>query len=504
MIKLTHIKYRYDERSAEWALKDINLNIGKGEYVLVCGKSGSGKSTLGYLLNGLIPHFFDGELQGNVSVTGKNTRDLTVADLMSLVGLVFQNADAQLFNSTVDKEIGFGLESLGLSPPVIAEQIELTAKVLHIEHLLAKSPMTLSGGEKRLVAIASVLSLNPPVMVLDEPLAHLDWKGAKKIREILLQLHEKGTTLVVIEQRVGALHQDATRCLILDKGEFLFDGSPMDAHPFLIDQHLVPNYPTKANGNKSSGTALLEVQQISHTIEKRRVLKDLSMEVNEGEILAIVGPNGAGKTTLVKHFNGLLRPSRGNVLFMGKGLRRQTPAEIASRIGIAFQNPNDQFFKTTVENELAVGWNLCKKSPAGWLEMLRDLFQLHELLVQSPYRLSEGQKKRVSIASVLVMNPRLLVLDEPTVGQDGLFLETLADLLLTLREKGFTIVIVTHDLEFAQATAGRWIVVHGGKLVAAGPPRELAKDENLLKTGALGSHEWAPIRDPVKNAHESL
>ncbi len=500
MIDLTHINYRYDELSTEWVLKDTNLKIGKGEYVLVCGKSGSGKSTLAYLLNGLIPHFLDGELQGRVSVVGKDSRDLTVADLMSLVGLVFQNADAQLFNSTVDKEIGFGLESLGLSAPEIEEKIERTSKALHIEHLLKRSPMTLSGGEKRIVAIASVLSVSPPVMVLDEPLAHLDWEGAKRIREVLLQLHEKGTTLVVIEQRVGALHQDATRCLILEKGEVLFDGSPGDAHPILIHQHLVPRYPARTTGNEHFGTTLLEVQQISHAIEKRPVLKDLSMEVKEGEILAIVGPNGAGKTTLVKHFNGLLHPSRGNVLFMGKGVRRQSPADIASRIGIAFQNPNDQFFKTTVEDELAVGWDLCKKTPAGWLEELRTLFHLHELLSQSPYRLSEGQKKRVSIASVLVMKPRLLVLDEPTVGQDGLFLETLADLLLTLCAKGFTIVIVTHDLDFALATARRWVVVHGGKVVATGPPRELAKDENLLKMGALGNPEWAP----ADNVHETF
>jgi energy-coupling factor transporter ATP-binding protein EcfA2 len=483
MIHLSHISYRYEEPPAEWVLKDLHLRIEKGEYLLVCGKSGSGKSTLAYLLNGLIPHFFDGELHGG----------LTVADLMSLVGLVFQNADAQLFNSTVDKEIGFGLESLGLSASEIEQEIERTARDLHIEHLLQRSPMTLSGGEKRLVAIASVLSLDPPVMVLDEPLAHLDWMGAGRIREVLLRLHENGTTLLVIEQRVGALHRDATRCLILEKGEVLFDGSPDSAYPLLIDQHLVPRYPATAKRDVNPGAALLEVQQISHDMDRKPVLRDLSMDVREGEILAIVGPNGAGKTTLVKHFNGLLRPSRGNVLFMRKGVRRQTPAEIATRIGIAFQNPNDQFFKTTVKDELAVGWDLCKKKPAGWLEELRILFQLHGLLAQSPYRLSEGQKKRVSIASVLVTNPRLLVLDEPTVGQDGLFLETLADLLLTLSAKGFTIVIVTHDLEFALATAGRWIVVHGGKVVAAGPPRELAKDKNLLDTGALGDRVGAQM-----------
>jgi energy-coupling factor transporter ATP-binding protein EcfA2 len=502
VIKLIQTSYRYDEGSPEWALKNIDLLIGKGEYVLVCGKSGSGKSTLGYLLNGLIPHFFDGRLQGTAFIRGEDTRHVTVADLMASVGFVFQNADAQLFNGTVEKELAFGPESLGVPPDEIESQIESTAEELHIEHLLDRSPTALSGGEKRLVAIASVLSLNPPIMVLDEPLAHLDWKGAERVRNVLFRLHEKGTTLVVIEQRLSTLRRDATRCLVLEKGELLFDGSSQAAHQVLQAQHLLPRYPRKTSRGKNKGSPLIQALEISHTFEKRTVLRDLSLEVKEGEILAVVGPNGAGKTTLVKHLNGLLRPSRGTVLYRGKGLGKQNPVEIAKRIGVSFQNPNDQFFKTTVESELAVGWNLCNKTPAGWFETVCEIFHLGELLAHSPYRLSEGQKKRVSIASVLVMNPCLLILDEPTVGQDGLFLETLAGLLVALRDKGLTIVIVTHDLEFAQAVAERWIVLLGGKVVAQGAPEVLGKDENLLKKGALGISQWIPGNDLEETRHE--
>ncbi|MEJ2024847.1 MAG: ABC transporter ATP-binding protein, partial [Deltaproteobacteria bacterium] len=447
---------------------------------------------------------FDGSLRGNVTIMGKDTRHVTVADLMASVGFVFQNVDAQLFNGTVEKELGFGLESLGLAPDERASQIEKTAEELHIEHLLDRSPTALSGGEKRLVAIASVLSLNPPIMVLDEPLAHLDWKGAERVRNVLLRLHEKGTTLVVIEQRLSALRRNATRCLVLEKGALLFDGSPQAAHQVLQAQHLLPRYPRKPSRGKNQGSPLIQAQEISHAFEERPVLRDLSLEVKEGEILAVVGPNGAGKTTLVKHLNGLLRPSRGTVLSRGKELRKQNPVEIAKRIGVSFQNPNDQFFKTTVESELAVGWNLCNKTPAGWFETVCELFQLGNLLAHSPYRLSEGQKKRVSIASVLVMNPGLLILDEPTVGQDGLFLETLAALLVALRDKGLTIVIVSHDLEFAQAVAERWVVLLEGKVVAEGAPEVLAQDENLLKKGALGISQWISGNDPEEKRHETF
>ena len=208
----------------------------------MCGGSGSGKTTLAYLLNGLVPHFFEGTLEGSVIVEGRDTKGCTVSDMITSVGLVFQNAEAQLFNSTVEDEIAFGLESLGLTRREIEEAIEGTAAALHIQHLLGRSPSTLSGGEKRVVAIASVLSLHPPVLVLDEPLAHLDWESARKVREVLLDLHKSGTTVVVIEQRVGKVLGDATRCVVMDRGKIVFDGASGEALPILMEEHLIPHY----------------------------------------------------------------------------------------------------------------------------------------------------------------------------------------------------------------------------------------------------------------------
>lgn len=486
MIDLSHIRYRYEEGPGEWVLNGVDLSISEGEYVLLCGGSGSGKTTFGYLLNGLIPHFFEGTFEGTVTVQGRDTRDLTVSDMITSVGLVFQNAEAQLFNSTVENEIAFGLESLGLPAVEVAEAIERTASILHIQHLLDRSPAMLSGGEKRLAAIASVLGLNPPVLVLDEPLAHLDWESARKVRDVLVELHGRGTTVIVIEQRVDTIFRDVTRCAVMDRGKIVFDGAPGDALPALLDQRLIPRYPLEPEQKNGEKPVLLRTKSLAREIEGRPVLNDISLQVNEGEIVAIVGKNGAGKTTLIKHFNGLLHSPQGEVSFMGKGIREIPPPEMAALVGISFQNPNDQFFKNTVKEELMVGLRLAGEESGEWMEELCTLFHLHELLEKSPYRLSEGQKKRVAVSSILAMRPKLLVLDEPTVGQDGRFLEILAGLLFSLRKKGVTIIMVTHDMEFALATAERWIVIHEGRVVGEGAPGLLVKDESLIELGALG------------------
>jgi energy-coupling factor transport system ATP-binding protein len=494
VIRLSNIFYRYPGTFSDWVLEDLNLKIHEGEYVLLCGGSGSGKSTLGYLLNGLIPHFFGGTLKGTVSVCGRDTLHLTVGDLLPTVGLVFQNPDAQLFNGTVASEIAFGLESLGRSPREIDRQIARVAEALNIEHLLERSPTALSGGEKRLVAIASVLCLDPPLLVLDEPHSHLDWEGARRVRTALKNLHQAGKTVVVIEQRVGAVLRDADRCVVMDHGTVLFDGIPATVGPVLREVHLIPDYPAREERTRPSRGHILSAQDINFTMDDgRRILERVSVNVQQGEILSIVGRNGSGKTTLVKNFNGLLQPDQGKVLLMGEGIRGMSPPEIATRVGVAFQNPNDQFFKYTVKDELLIGLKLAKEETTDWLAEVCTLFDLHKLLNQSPYRLSEGQKKRVGIASVVVMRPQILILDEPTVGQDGRFRESLASLLLSLQAKGITVVIVTHDLEFSLATSERWIVMHDGRIAGVGSPQALARNEALIRMGALGQEDWVTM-----------
>lgn len=493
MIGLSNIFYRYPHTPEGWVLEGINLTVQDGEYLLIYGESGSGKSTLGYLFNGLIPHFFGGILRGSVSVDGVDTRQMRASDFLSRVGLVLQNSDAQLFNGTVENEVAFGLESMGLSIRQINEKIRRIAETLRIGDLLGRSPMTLSGGEKRLVAIASVLCMNPSLLLLDEPFAHLDWEGAGRLREALSEIHRGGKTVVVIEQRVGGFMQEATRCLILSCGKLLFDGTPREAQPVLMRQGLVPHYPVKGERRHIGKDPMFVTHNLSYETEGSKILRGISFEVRKGETLAIVGRNGSGKTTLIKHLNGLLRPTEGNLDLMGMEVKKKAPSEMASLVGISFQNPNDQFFKNRVRDELIVGLKVLGESHHEWLEEICDLFHLNGLLDRSPYRLSEGQKKRVSLASILVMRPRLLVLDEPTVGQDGRFLEAIARLLISLKELGFTILIVTHDLEFALATAERWIVLHEGQVAGDGSPYELTRNEQLIRVGAMARQEENPV-----------
>ena len=483
MIRIENVHYQYRSAPEVKALDGINLSIRAGEYVLICGGSGSGKTTLGYLFNGLIPHFLEGSLQGAVSFDGMDTRKMPVSDFLQKVGMVLQNTDAQLFNSTVESELAFGLESLGLCSEEINRRIERIAERFRIRDLLKRHPMTLSGGEKCLVAIAAVLCLEPAMILLDEPFAHLDWKGTGRVRKALLDIQESGKTVVVIEQRIGKLLKDVSRCVVLEQGRILFDGRPEEALPILMKEHLIPSYPVMKKPEPVEGPPILTARDLCYGVNHRQILKGVSFEIREAETLAILGRNGAGKTTLVKHINGLLRPTAGAIMLMGREPQKKGPSNMASLVGISFQNPNDQFFKTKVRDELQVGLKILGKNTTEGLDEICDLFRLRDLLDRSPHRLSEGQKKRLALASIVIMHPKLLILDEPTVGQDGRFLEATARFLTSLKEHGFTILIVTHDLEFARAVAERWIFLEEGKVMGDGRPEELMKDDALISQG---------------------
>jgi energy-coupling factor transport system ATP-binding protein len=483
-IDLNDIRYRYP--GTEWILNGIDLAINQGDYTVIFGANGSGKSTLGYLFNGLIPHFFGGSLKGTVTVNGIDTKNSAVSELFSHVGLVIQNADAQLFNSTVENEIAFGLESLGISAAQIEKRITDLSARLNIEDLLDRAPETLSGGEKRLVSIAATLCLSPAILVLDEPYSNLDWKGIQRVRDLLLQIHDSGRNIVVIEQRMGRFLQDATHCLVVEKGKIQFKGSPGKAYRFMVNEHLVPHYPGRPKQNKfSANDTILAIKDLSYNINGRSILKKISLKFKRNETVAIVGENGAGKTTLIRHFNGLLKPLEGEVILQGEDIRRKSPADLAQRVGVCFQNPNDQFFKVNVRDELMVGPRVIGKKNNHGIDKICSLLDLHGLLNRSPYRLSEGEKKRVAVASILAMEPDILVLDEPTVGQDGRFKEAIVKILGDLENLGITTIIVTHDLDFARATADRWIVLLDGQVVVDGTPDDVLNDERLILTGAI-------------------
>lgn len=473
MIALHDVHFRYGAKN--WVLKGVNLTVGAGEYILISGLNGSGKSTLGCILNGLIPNFIDGELRGRVVIDGCDSRRLHVADLAGKVGMVLQNPDAQLFCGTVADDIAFGLANAGLDAEQIKTGLKTVARALRLEHLLERSPMHLSGGEKRLAAIASVLAVNPAVVVLDEPFADLDHDGMMLVLQALRAIHRSGKTVVVIEQKLEGLLAEITRCIVVARGTVIFDGSPRQAVPLLLNTKLIPRYPPRTPRHRIGNEVILKLDHLRATAEGTEILQNISFTVRAGESVALIGNNGAGKTTLIRHCNALLTPTQGAVTVAGADLRRKRTHELASTVGLAFQNPNDQFFKVRVRDELTVGPRAVNRLDEKWMRELCDLFELSELLERSPYRLSEGEKKRVAYASIFAMKPTLVILDEPTVGQDGRFRETMADFLKLLERFGFTLLIVTHDLDFARATTDRWLLLAAGEIVRDGPPESFVE-----------------------------
>jgi energy-coupling factor transport system ATP-binding protein len=496
VLRLDHVGYRYS--GSEPALRDLELCFDAGEYAVVFGANGSGKSSFAYLLNGLIPHFFGGALQGEVRVDGLSTREHTTADLFPGVGLVLQNPDAQLFSSTVEDELAFGLESLGLAGPEIDERITATAAALGIEHLLGRSPDALSGGEQRLSAIASVLVMDPPLLVLDEPFADLDWTFTVKVRSLLREWHRRGKTVIVIEHRTGDFLLDATRLAVFENGRCVHIG-PASAFRSILDElRLIPRYASCCFPEIGDAVPpVLDIEHLSFCVGGKTILEDVSFALRSGEVVALIGKNGAGKSTLVRHLVGLLSPGAGDVRLQGRSIRGRPPSELARSVGVCFQNPNDQFFKTTVRDELEAGLRRRGMTAGKDIGELCRRFRLGGLLDRSPYRLSEGEKKQAAIAAVLAMGPEVLVLDEPTVSQDAGGKEALALWIRELAGRKVAVLAATHDLDFAAAVADRWVLLDEGRVKGDGAAADILRLINTAghaseKPAAAGSRPPSP------------
>ncbi len=520
LIQLEHVRYRYPDASA-YALDDVHLNIDAGEYVLLAGASGSGKSTFCRLLNGLIPEFYGGSLDGSVRVEGTDTRARPVHEWIARVGLVFQNPEAQLFNSTVAREIAFGLESLGLPREEIASRIAQTLQMAQIEPLANRAPHALSGGEQQLVAIAAILALRPRVLVLDEPFANLDPAALARVRSLLREIHRQGTTLVIAEHRLHATLQDATRLIVLDRGRVVRDGAPRavlhddvsafrlntpfvvrlarasgwSETPLSVDEAVAlsrrrnsATLPERRNGTNTmpaEAPTVVQARGLSFALDGRTILANIDLVLRRGECVALLGKNGSGKTTLLKHLDGIHRPTSGALVVLGQDATRARVSELAKNVGLVFQNPNDQLFKPNVREEIEVAPRALGALDATWLDKLIGMFALQPLLHRSPFTLSEGEKKRVAFAAALAAHPAILALDEPTTGQDATFRSALAQLLHELQQQGMSILLATHDLEFAERVASRWLVLADGSIAAQGAPDDVMGNTEVMRRAGL-------------------
>ncbi len=552
MIELRDVSYRYTSSNPGWALEDVNLQIEPGQYVLLCGASGSGKSTLCRLLNGLIPHFYGGELEGRVMIDGLDTREHPVSELFGRVGMIFQNPTVQLFNSTVERELAYGLESLGLPRDEIARRVRESAEMVGISHLLDRNPQQLSGGEQQLTAIAAVLALHPQVIVLDEPYASLDPLNVRRVRAVLRRIHSaprasRAPAIVVAEHRLEHVAPDADHVVVLHQGRVALHGPPQkvlarDVAPYglnvpsvvrvgralglpevpltveqlvgatagsqagVLQAALRAEMPCASPANHLSRDGLmLQAEGVTFSFAGAPALDGVDLALHAGQSLALVGANGSGKTTLIKHFNGLHRPQQGRVLVLGQDTRRARVSALARHVGMVFQNANDQFFKFSVRDEIEVGARALGRYDTRWLGELVDLFHLGPLLDRSPYRLSEGEKKRVAFASALMAQPEILVLDEPTTGQDWPFRRALGDLLARLPASEAlagrrAVVLVTHDLEFAEHCADRWALLARGQVTAAGRPEEVMADSAAMARAGLEATQAYRIRQALGEA----
>lgn len=522
-IVATGLTYTYPGSSTP-AIDNVDLSIDQGEFVAVIGRSGCGKSTLLRCLSGLIPQASQGEMQGKVEVCNLDTRTHPLHRLATVVNMVFQDPDVGFFCSTVEDEIAFGPRNLGLDDVEVERRVEFALESTCMEDLRARHAVDLSGGEKRKLAIASVLSMMPKVIVLDEPTSDLDAQGADSVLQVLESLRTRHEmTIVVAEHRLDNLSTYLNRVFVMDQGRIVAQGTPSNVfnmerlllsglgirHPLYTSQKSrgrvtqsgtekrtepeCPMIPPETLKSLGSGGMLLRVDSLSFSYPHGpEVLRDISFEIQRGEVVALLGANGSGKTTLALLLAGLLKPSQGRIVLNNMQGRR-TNGNPAKRVGLLFQNPSRQLFCDSVREEIEFGpRNMgCVDFSRAAQGMMRS-FGLTGYADTHPHHLSEGEKQRLATASILATSPDLLILDEPTTGQDWGNLKALMDLLQSYVAEGMSVLLITHDAHLVQEFASRDMTLVDGRIAADGPV-------DLIPRGRVHEAELRPLPRMVYN-----
>jgi len=465
VIEARGLDVRYPEAHA---LRGVDLSIAPGSFVLVGGPSGGGKSTLAHTLMGLIPQTIPAEVEGRVSIAGLDPRRHSVAQLATQVGLVFQNPATQLFNGVVEEEVAFGPHNLNLPAEEIAARVEYALDAAGCAHLRRRTVRHLSGGEQQRVAIAATLAMRPAILILDEPAANLDAEGVRLLVQALVRLHreteEARVTLIVIEHRLAPFLPHAGRLVWLADGRVVADGPPAETLARMQLSPLPPAsspLPTLGEGRRSgggvrAGEPLVTLHRVTAGYDGSPVIQDCSLTLHQGDFAALVGPNGAGKTTLARVLAGLLRPRRGRVVWHANGR--------GQRVGLLQQNPLHQLVCDTVEEEVCFGpRNLGLERPEQWEPVLAQA-DLLPLRCRPTRTLSVGEQQRTALAATLTLHPALLILDEPTVGQDWGHLSRVMDFVADLNRTGQTVLLITHERCLVEQYAGRVWEVAGGRV----------------------------------------
>lgn len=495
-----NLSFKYRLRDC-LALDGVNFSVEPGQVMLIAGSSGCGKTTLMRCINGLIPHTYTGEMTGDVRLFGKSVQSMSMTDISQSVGTLLQDPERQILGSYVMNEVAFGLESLGLPREEIVPRVERALDRLGILHLRDRDTFGTSGGEKQKIALAGVLAMEPRVLLLDEPLASLDPASAHEALQAFKQLAKEGISVLIVEHRVEdvlAIQPDVF--IYMDDGMVTYNGNTrglmkaVDYHRIKLPAEVVferakkdpaPEFtPIKRSVEKAETLVKFENVHFRYHDDDPEVLKGLDFEIRKGDVIAILGHNGSGKTTMVKHALGLLKPTEGRVLLEGTDTHKTTVAQNAHTIGYVFQSPSQMLFAATVKEELAfgpgnLGFNKDETDKA--VNWAIETVNLKPEMENSPLALSFGQQKRVSIAAILAMRSRILMMDEPTAGQDYWNYQAFMDTILQM--PGFdSIIFITHDVDLAVIYANRILLVYSGKIVADGKPQDVLKDEALLRS----------------------
>ena len=522
IIQFNSFQFHYFSQ-AEPTLHDINLTIYEGEKVLIVGPSGSGKSTLGNCLNGLIPFAYKGEIEGSLKINGRETREMNIFELSKMVGTVLQDADGQFIGLTVGEDIAFALENDCVDQGKMKEAVQKVADMVDMGKLLKSSPFELSGGQKQRVSFAGVMVDDVDILLFDEPLANLDPATGKTAIDLIDHVwKELGKTVVIIEHRLeDVLYRDVDRIVVVNDGRIAADMSPDD----LIAADILPKMgirePLYATALKYAGVRVtpdmrpgrmetLRIDMVKDAVQKwalsrvpdrevnnrpdilaaehlsfqytkkRRILKDINFHIREGEMVSIVGTNGAGKSTLAKVICGFVTEDEGRLLYEGEDLKGKTIKERSQMIGFVMQNPNQMICKPMIYDEVALGLRIRGVDEAETEKRVEKALKICGL---APFKkwpisaLSFGQKKRVTIASALVLDPKILILDEPTA--------EIMEFLKSLNSEGVTIIMITHDMHLMLEYTPHAIVISGGQKIGDATSAEILTNEAITEQANL-------------------
>lgn len=501
-----NLSFRYRDRQGA-AIHNISFEVKPGEVLLIAGASGCGKTTLVRSINGLIPRSYKGEMKGQVLVFGDNTKDWKLSQISQKIGTVLQDPERQILGTKVLNEVAFGLENLNVPRDEILQRVDEALEFLKIFHLRERETFTLSGGEKQKVALAGVLAMRPSILLLDEPLASLDPASAQDALDTVRFLADQGMTILMIEHRVeDVLRIKPDRVMFMSDGEIRYLGEvaglskvanyrevKLSAEDILQRARQDPP-PTEikilpsVSNKESQQESLVKFENVAFGYESDvDVLHGINLDIKRGDVIAVLGPNGAGKTTFVKHAIGLLKPKIGQVFVNGRDTKELSVAQIAKTLGYVFQSPSHMLFAPTVGEELAFGPKNLKHSQEQIEKEVKEALRIVNLSDKEqdpPLALSFGQQKRVSIAAILAMQSQILVMDEPTAGQDYQNYMNFMDSILQLPTFE-AILFITHDIDLAVIYANRVLIINDGRLVADGKPQDVLHDFDRLIANRL-------------------